>query len=561
MIKYSTALIPLLLLNNSFSIANEDTISTRIVGGQESVEGNWPWMVNVSVGGSFCGGTLIDKSIVLTAAHCLFDSNYNQLSISDVLLSVGEYNKQANPTTPITSIYIHSDYDPTDSTSSNDIALLRLASPITNITPISLLDITTTTNAISLESYATAIGWGSTVGYNPGQTVTPAYPDILREVEVPLQTDDICAQNLDSYNSTTMICAGETGKDACQGDSGGPLVYNDGGSWKQIGIVSWGSGCASAGNPGVYTRLANYSDWIEDTITNLSIDSQLLFPYTEVNETSQQTLVITNNSTQQAQVSISIDNTENFSISPEQCFISAYASCSLSITYTPTSSQKSEATLTISSDLSDATDINYSFSAKPLTDISDIANQANFANSNVEWFTGGDNTWALKTDTAIIQSLDISNNQEAIILAKVTGKGRLNFDWAVSSERSFDYLSLIINGIELDDISGSTAFESKAYYLDQDVNEVMWRYKKDGLESVGFDRGSLTKVTFETMSKLEFDAQIAAETDVSDIIDDTIDEVIDNVIESITPSKSGGGGGSLLFTILLPLLFVRRIFK
>ncbi|MCP4326304.1 MAG: trypsin-like serine protease [Alteromonadales bacterium] len=561
MIKYSTALIPLLLLNNSFSIANEDTISTRIVGGQESVEGNWPWMVNVSVGGSFCGGTLIDKSIVLTAAHCLFDSNYNQLSISDVLLSVGEYNKQANPTTPITSIYIHSDYDPTDSTSSNDIALLRLASPITNITPISLLDITTTTNAISLESYATAIGWGSTVGYNPGQTVTPAYPDILREVEVPLQTDDICAQNLDSYNSTTMICAGETGKDACQGDSGGPLVYNDGGSWKQIGIVSWGSGCASAGNPGVYTRLANYSDWIEDTITNLSIDSQLLFPYTEVNETSQQTLVITNNSTQQAQVSISIDNTENFSISPEQCFISAYASCSLSITYAPTSSQKSEATLTISSDLSDATDINYSFSAKPLTDISDIANQANFANSNVEWFTGGDNTWALKTDTAIIQSLDISNNQEAIILAKVTGKGRLNFDWAVSSERSFDYLSLIINGIELDEISGSTAFESKAYYLDQDVNEVMWRYKKDGLESVGFDRGSLTKVTFETMSKLEFDAQIAAETDVSDIIDDTIDEVIDNVIESITPSKSGGGGGSLLFTILLPLLFVRRIFK
>jgi len=553
MIKFSTALIPLLLLSSPLATANDETISTRIVGGQQSTEGDWPWMVSVSAGGYSCGATLISNTIVLTAAHCLFDDKYNQLSSSDVLLSIGEYNKQSNATTPISNIYVHKDYDPTNSASSHDIALLRLTSPFTTITPVPLLDMNTTISAISNQSNVTTIGWGSTVGYSPSEEVTASFPDILREVEVPLQNDAMCAQNVGgSYDATTMICAGVAGKDACQGDSGGPLVYNDGGSWKQIGIVSWGSGCASEGNPGVYTRLANYSEWITDAITNLSIDSQLVFPYTVINETSQQTLVITNNAAQQAQVDITMSGSQQFTFSPEQCSIAANANCSVSVTYSPTSSQKSEASFTISSDLVDAVDITYSFDANPLSDISDIANQADFANSNVEWFTGGDNSWALKTDTNILQSLDISDNQETITMAKVTGKGRLNFDWAVDSEENFDFLTLIINGEEIDYISGSIGFESNAHYLDQDVNDVIWRYKKDVAVSTIFDRASLTKVTFETMTKVEFDAQIASETDIPDALADLLNDLI-------TPNKSGGGGGSLFFTLLLPLLFMRRI--
>ena len=170
---------------------------------------------------------------------------------------------------------------------------------------------------------------------------------------------------------------------------------------------------------------------------------------------------------------------------------------------------------------------------------------------------GGDNAWALKTDTETLQSLDISDNQEAILMAEVTGKGRLNFDWSVDSEPSYDFLTLIINGKELDEISGSRSFESNAYFLDQEVNEVIWRYKKDALESSSFDRGSLTKVTFETMTKVEFEAQIAAETDIPDLIGDAIDDLLNDLT---TPSKSGGGGGSLFFTLLLPLLFIRRRF-
>ena len=56
-----------------------------------------------------------------------------------------------------------------------------------------------------------------------------------------------------------MICAGKAGKDSCQGDSGGPMVDSEG---KQVGIVSWGYGCADEGYPGVYTRVSHYYDWI-----------------------------------------------------------------------------------------------------------------------------------------------------------------------------------------------------------------------------------------------------------------------------------------------------------
>lgn len=59
-----------------------------------------------------------------------------------------------------------------------------------------------------------------------------------------------------------MICAGEKGKDSCQGDSGGPMVDSAG---KQVGVVSWGIGCALAGYPGVYARVSTYADWISST--------------------------------------------------------------------------------------------------------------------------------------------------------------------------------------------------------------------------------------------------------------------------------------------------------
>merc|ERR1719334_917554 len=70
--------------------------------------------------------------------------------------------------------------------------------------------------------------------------------------------------------TSNMICAKRSGKDSCQGDSGGPLVSSNGGdgvtagqNYEQVGVVSWGYGCAHPSYPGVYARTTTQLDWIK----------------------------------------------------------------------------------------------------------------------------------------------------------------------------------------------------------------------------------------------------------------------------------------------------------
>ncbi|WP_022941609.1 trypsin-like serine protease [Psychromonas hadalis] len=354
--KKSKILIPLLLLNSTFAIATNNTISMRVVGGQESSDGSWPWIVSVSAGGYACGGTLIDNKTVLTAAHCLFDDG-KQIPSHQMSVVVGEYDLESQPATPritVTRAYIHSDYNTNDSTSGDDIALLRLSQAVNSITPLPALDLSTTVEVISFGDDVTVIGWGSTVAYAPSETVSPRFPTILREVSLPLQTNDQCAVNLgDNYDPKTMLCAApaEGGKDACQGDSGGPLVYNDG-TWKQIGIVSWGAGCASAGNPGVYTRLAVYKNWINTFLTGIIADEQVTFKQVLIDMPQTKTLSISNNAQIEAQLLFSLTGSGTFSFDREICAtIASETTCSLEITYSPVEASITQATLSIESNL------------------------------------------------------------------------------------------------------------------------------------------------------------------------------------------------------------------
>ena len=65
-----------------------------------------------------------------------------------------------------------------------------------------------------------------------------------------------------------MFCAGlsKGGKDSCQGDSGGPAVKIEKNKATLVGVVSFGDGCAEPGKPGLYTRVSNYLDWIEENL-------------------------------------------------------------------------------------------------------------------------------------------------------------------------------------------------------------------------------------------------------------------------------------------------------
>lgn len=348
-----------LLFISTLLTATETETSTRVVGGEDSIEGDWPWVVSVRSSIYSCGGSLINENTVMTAAHCLHDSNNDPIPASDINVIVGEYDISSISSSSyvaVSSTYIHSGYDPAPNVSSNDIALLRLASSVTDIAPIDRADVTTTTAAIAAKEYVTILGWGSTVGYAVGESVTPEYPRILQQADLPLQTDSQCDRTYSVFNSTSMLCAGEDvgGVDSCQGDSGGPLIYNNGGSWEQMGIVSFGSGCANAGYPGVYTRVAVFNDWIEDYLSTVSIDDELAFTLAVPDSSQTQELAITNNTKSTVTLTFTLTGSSEFSFNSHRCaIILSNESCSLSITYSPSSLIPSAAMLVINSEQDD----------------------------------------------------------------------------------------------------------------------------------------------------------------------------------------------------------------
>ena len=233
----------------------------RIVGGQDADPGEYPWQVRVSPSGFLCGGTLIDREWVLTAAHCVVTESNAPMSPSDVSVVLGDHNLSGNDGTEqsinTSQVIVHPQYG--SAGNDYDIALLKLASPA-NIVPGTVETIELNTDAnLAAGTNAVVTGWGTT---SSGGSIS----QILQEVTVPLVSNQTCAGSYGSTITDNMICAGfqAGGKDACQGDSGGPLVIQTGsGGWKHVGIVSFGNGCAAPDFYGVYARTSRFIDWIE----------------------------------------------------------------------------------------------------------------------------------------------------------------------------------------------------------------------------------------------------------------------------------------------------------
>ena len=228
----------------------------RIVGGRETVIGNYPWMVSFAYYDqngklkSFCGGSLVDKKWVLTAAHC-------EIQPTDVVI-IGRHDlTQENGTVVNIRRFVpHEQYN--SNTSDKDIALVELELSVEAVAPIALNQSTNIVDGTSV----TVIGWGH---LSEGGLAS----NTLQEVSVPTVPHILCKN---SYSNLTenMLCAGEQqgGKDSCQGDSGGPLIKKINNKWTQVGVVSFGIGCARENYYGVYTRVSNFSNWITLKITS-----------------------------------------------------------------------------------------------------------------------------------------------------------------------------------------------------------------------------------------------------------------------------------------------------
>ncbi|XP_066938919.1 trypsin-1-like isoform X2 [Macrobrachium rosenbergii] len=229
----------------------------KIVGGKVTEKHEYPWQVGLtshSLSQPFCGGSIISHLYVLTAAHCV--DGFSPEVVTAVLGPHDWSTASESGSTQkriVSKIIIHPNFNST--TQDNDIALLRLSTPVNfpadnQIAPICLPP----AGKLYEDVNATATGWDGNI------------TSILHEVTVPTMTNAKCAQMNEMVITENMLCAGrDEGKQvACQGDSGGPLVTNDDGTTRmiQIGIVSWGQGCAVPGKPGVYTRVNRYLKWI-----------------------------------------------------------------------------------------------------------------------------------------------------------------------------------------------------------------------------------------------------------------------------------------------------------
>jgi V8-like Glu-specific endopeptidase len=226
--------------------------TSRIVGGSQVQDvATYPWFVQ----GSGCAASLIAADMLLTAAHCEGFPFTNKVQLNSLkAFNVNANNMPAGAIQVQTQIQTpHPDYN--SNSQDNDFMLVKLKTAV-NATVVTL----NFDDGFPLPNQELrVIGVGTTSEGGPTA-------NFLRQVDVDYMSTNDCKSyyGQNSINGNVMLCASGVGKDSCQGDSGGPIFDED--SRKQVGVVSWGYGCARPNFPGVYSRLSGAEEWIKEVV-------------------------------------------------------------------------------------------------------------------------------------------------------------------------------------------------------------------------------------------------------------------------------------------------------
>ncbi len=291
----------------------DEASTSRIYGGRPAKPGAWPAQVGLHLAEHFketpeghyyshiCGGSIIARQWILTAAHCVVDGQGKAQSPNTFLIRTGATRITEGDIRKVVRVIVHENYDP--AITNNDIALLQLAEPIRSSSgPVGAIPVIGQDQEVPLTS-SVVIGWGK-------DDENRIAVDLL-ETDIDIVSSQTCNEGMRKHNSRylagllisfgtsanvpekkleeaygvlvpalgdvinrNMICAGVPSgkKTSCQGDSGGPLMVRQAnGKWLQVGIVSWGATsvnragevtCGVEQTYAVYTRLSNYFNWI-----------------------------------------------------------------------------------------------------------------------------------------------------------------------------------------------------------------------------------------------------------------------------------------------------------
>jgi secreted trypsin-like serine protease len=240
-------------------------IRGSVVGGTAAAAEDWPFIAALVVRGEpadrgqFCGGSVADATHVITAAHCVEGESAGGVDVvAGRLRLVADGGQRVR----VASLAVHPAYR--GDGSSHDIAVLRLAAPLTGATPIA----PATPGEAGLAAAGAAVrvaGWGL-VSQSP-----PEQPTVLQQAPLTVVGPSRCRRAYGSnFDTAAMICAGTPDAgvpDSCSGDSGGPLVADGARGPRLVGVVSYGGEvCGDPSAPGAYTRVSSESGFISDQL-------------------------------------------------------------------------------------------------------------------------------------------------------------------------------------------------------------------------------------------------------------------------------------------------------
>jgi elastase-2 len=246
------------------------SVGSHIIGGSNASPGEFPWQLSQQrQGGTWshsCGASLLSATRALSAAHCV-----DGVLPGNVRVIAGLHQQNDLSGTQIAnaaSLTVHGDYGTGTASYSNDIAIINLASSISQGGNVQYATLPANNNNNYAGVTCELSGWGRT-------DATNNLPNTLQKTSIPVITTNQCDNAMSGVGGANVwdnhICVqdpqGNTG--ACNGDSGGPLNCPDGGT-RVVGVTSWvvssGLGACLPAYPSVYTRVGSYLAWINNNM-------------------------------------------------------------------------------------------------------------------------------------------------------------------------------------------------------------------------------------------------------------------------------------------------------